>query len=266
MRSTKSPCEIDLMRQAGKLTALAVAEAMRATRPGLYEHQLGAIAEYVYRLNGARGAGYRPIIASGANIWTIHYYRNNCRLKDGDLVLMDVAPDLLNYTSDIGRMWPVNGKYSEEQRQLYGFIVELHKALLSRLRPGVMGAQVSAEAREIVRPLVHRMKFKNAAHERGVMKALESDGHLTHWVGMAVHDVGKYKDEPLKPGCVFALDPQMWIPEEKLYIRVEDTVAITESGVENLTPQAPLELDEVEAHIRQGCGMIQMFAPLGEEK
>jgi Xaa-Pro aminopeptidase len=261
-RSVKDRREIELMRHTGNLTAVAVSEAMRGTKPGLLEFQLGAIAEYVYRLNGARGAGYRPIIASGANIWLIHYYRNNYRLSAGDLVLMDVAPDVYNYTSDIGRMWPVNGKYSDEQRQLYGFIVELHKALLSRLRPGVLPNQVSAEAREIVRPLAARMKFKNAAHERGVMKALESDGHLTHPVGMAVHDVGTYKNAPFKPGCVFALDPQMWIPEEKIYIRVEDTVAITENGVENFTATAPLELDDVEAHMRKSNGMIQMFPPL----
>ncbi len=146
MRAVKTPREIDMMRFAGKLTALAVKEAMRSTRPGVYEYQLGAIAEYVYRLNGGRGASYRPIIAGGSNIWFIHYYRNNCRLNAGDLVLMDVAPDICNYTSDIGRMWPVNGKYDDQQRQLYGFMVELHKALLRHLRPGVLPAQVSKEA------------------------------------------------------------------------------------------------------------------------
>ena len=175
---------------------------------------------------------------------------------------MDVAPDVANYTNDIGRMWPVNGKYDDLQRQLYGFMVELHKALLKCLRPGVLPAHVSREARELVRPLVSRMKFKNPNHERGVMKALESDGHLTHLVGMAVHDVGAYKTEPFKPGCVFALDPQMWIPEEKIYIRVEDTVVITETGVESLTSAAPLELDDVESHMRGTSGMLQLFPPL----
>jgi Xaa-Pro aminopeptidase len=123
---------------------------------------------------------------------------------------------------------------------------------------------VSKEAREEIRPLVAKMKFKNAAHEAGVHKALESDGHLTHTVGMAVHDGGTYKNEPFKPGCVFALDPQMWIPEEKIYIRVEDTVAITETGVENLTAAAPLELDDVEKWMRQP-GMIQAFGPISTQ-
>jgi Xaa-Pro aminopeptidase len=264
MRAVKTPAEIDMMRFAGKLTALAVSEAMRSTRPGVYEYQLGAIAEYIYRLNGARGASYRPIIAAGSNIWFIHYYRNNCQLNAGDLVLMDVAPDVCNYTSDIGRMWPVNGKYDDQQRQLYGFMVELHKALLRHLRPGVLPAQVSKEAREEIRPLVAKMKFKNPAHEAGVRKALESDGHLTHTVGMAVHDGGTYKSEPFKPGCVFALDPQMWIPEEKIYIRVEDTVVITETGVENLTAAAPLELDHVEKWMREP-GMIQAFGPISAQ-
>jgi len=112
LRVVKSSAEIDVMRVSGKLTALAVVEAMRSTEPGVMEYHLGAVGEYIYLVNGSRGASYRPIIGGGANAWHGHYYRNDCELKDGDLVLMDCAPDYGGYTSDIGRMWPVNGKYA----------------------------------------------------------------------------------------------------------------------------------------------------------
>ena len=234
---------------------------MRATRPGVTESDLGAVAEYVYRINGSRGAGYRPIIATGENIWFLHYYRNTSVLQDGDWVLMDVAPDVANYTSDIGRFWPVSGRYDDRQRRLYGFMVELHKAYLRHLGPGVMAADVDRAVVADMGPYVNQMHFATAAEERGVRAALAKPTGLTHTVGMAVHDNGSYKDGPFRPGLVFALDPQMWIPEERTYVRVEDTVVITEGGVENLTPQCPLELDAVEALMRTGPGILQQFPP-----
>lgn len=263
MRLLKSPAEIAVMRRSGQLTALAVNEAMKATRPGVYEYQLGAVAEYVYRVNGSRGASYRPIIATGENIWHNHYYRNTARLEAGDWVLMDVAPDVANYSSDIGRFWPVNGTYNDLQRQLYGFMVQFHQCYLKHLAPGILPAEVDRRVVADMEPMVNRMKFKTAAQEKGVRAALAKPTGLTHTVGMAVHDNGVYKSEPFKPGLVFALDPQMWIPEEKVYCRVEDTVVITENGVENLTPQCPLELDEVEALMKIGNGMVQQFPPVG---
>jgi len=258
LRLIKSPAEIAVMRAAGALCARAVVEAMRSTRPGIYEYQLGAIADYVYRVNGVRSEGYRAIIATAGNIWYAHYYQNNSRLEDGELVLMDYAPDVSNYTSDIGRMWPVNGKYSALQRELYGYIVEYHKVLLKYIRPHVLPQQVLNEAAAEMKDLIGSWKFSKPAYEQAARRTLDFKGHLSHPVGMAVHDVGKYFERPLEPGLVFALDPQMWIPEERLYIRVEDTVVVTETGVEVLTKDTPLELADVEAIINNR-GIIQEF-------
>ncbi|MGV3723504.1 MAG: aminopeptidase P N-terminal domain-containing protein [Actinomycetota bacterium] len=258
LRLIKSPREVEVMRRAGKLCALAVREAMRCTRPGVIEHQLAAVADYVHRINGARSEAYRPIIAGGENIWYAHYYRNDCPLRDGDLVLMDYAPDVCNYTSDIGRMWPVNGRYSPAQRELYGFMVEYHKTLLGRLRPGVPPQQVLDEAAAEMSDRIAATRFSKPIYEQAARRTLEFKGHLSHPVGMAVHDVGRYWGRPLEPGLVFALDPQLWAPEERLYIRVEDTVVITTDGVEVLTPQAPLELDDVESWMRTP-GMLERF-------
>jgi len=264
MRIIKSSREVDLMRVSGRLSALAVMEAMRCTRPGLKEFHLGAAAEYIYSVNGAMGGGYRPIIAGGANIWNAHYYRNNCVLQNGDLVLLDYAPDYRYYTSDIGRMWPVNGKYNAWQRELYGFVVEYHLTLLELIRPGVSAAQVTEEAAAKMARVVDAQRWSSPAFERAAREMLKFQGHLSHGVGMTVHDAGDYKRQDLAPGVVFALDPQMWVPEEKLYIRVEDTVVVTQTGNENLTGLAPLQLDEVEKWMREE-GMIERLPPLAME-
>jgi Xaa-Pro aminopeptidase len=252
LRAVKSPGEIELLRSAGRLSALAVIEAMRATRPGMFEYQLGALANCIYLAHGARGEGYRSIIASGGNAWYGHYFRNDSVMADGDLVLMDTAPDFRYYTSDIGRMWPVNGVYALSQRELYGFMVQYHKALLRRIRLGVTADQIMDEAAAEMEKVVNGTPFSKPIYQQAAQRALKFRGHLSHPVGMAVHDVGRYNPGALQPGAVFAVDPQMRVPEEMLYIRVEDTVVVTDEGIENLTRSAPLELDDVEAIMREG--------------
>jgi Xaa-Pro aminopeptidase len=258
LRSVKSSREIAVLRRSGQLCARAVREAMRATRAGVLEYQLGALANYIYLVNGASGEGYRPIIASGESIWHVHYFLNNRPLEDGDLVLMDVAPECNYYTSDIGRMWPVDGTYAPWQRELYGYIVEYHKILLSKIRPDVTPEQVMNEAAEVMREVWEDWDFSKDAYREGARRTLEFQGHLSHPVGMAVHDDGGYHHRPLVPGTVFSVDPQMWIPEEKRYIRVEDTVVVTEDSVAILTSDAPLELNDVETLMRDGRGCPSM--------
>ncbi|MBI5833001.1 MAG: aminopeptidase P N-terminal domain-containing protein [Armatimonadetes bacterium] len=251
MRGIKSAAEIAVMRRAGELSAQAIIAAMAATRPGLYEYQLNALANQVYLDGGARGEGYRSITAAGAgNIWFAHYWRCDCELRDGDLILMDTAPDYGYYTSDIGRMWPVNGTYSAQARELYGFVVEYHLAVLAAIRPGLTADEVHAEAAGAMAPVIDRWPWSKPAYEAAGRRMLDFRGHLSHSVGMIVHDVDNYTLRPLEPGVVFAVDPQLWVPEEKLYIRCEDTVVVTEQGCENFTAAAPLGLDEVEAFLR----------------
>lgn len=250
LRSIKSPREVAVMRQTGALAARAIVEAMRVTRPGLVESQLGALANYIYAVNGAQGEGYRPIIAGGGNIWHSHYFRCDAPLREGDLVLMDYAPECGYYTSDIGRVWPVNGTFSAWQRDLYGFVLAYHQTLLRAIRPGVSADQILDEAALAMRSVWETWPFSRDAYRQGAERMLTFRGHLSHPVGMAVHDVGDYFARPLAPGTVFAVDPQLWIPEERIYLRVEDTVVVTEGGCEVLTGAAPLEIDEIEALMR----------------
>lgn len=250
LRIIKSPAEVQAMRAAGRITALAVTEAMHATRPGMLESHLAAIAEFVFQANGSRpGGAYASIIAAGKNIWHPHYNRNHCELLDGDWVLMDHAPDLNYYTSDIGRLWPVNGRFNAEQRELYDFVLRYHRELLAQTRPGLTVDSIHASVAEKMSSEIQRRKWSNSSFETAARNMLKFKGHLSHGVGMAVHDAGKYQNDILRPGTVFAVDPQMWVRDMELYVRVEDTVVVTEDGIEVLTAGAPLDIDDIEAAI-----------------
>ncbi len=257
LRSVKSPREIALIRRASQLAGLGVMEAIRSTEPGVYEYQLDAACRYVFLLNDARLDGYRSITASGtANIWNGHYFRNTKRLEAGDLVLMDYAPDYRYYVSDIGRMWPVDGRYRPWQRELLQFVLEYRNAVMSRIRPGVSAEAIRAEAKQAMEAVFARTRFSKPAYEAAARKMVETGGGVfSHTVGMAVHDVGSYR-EGLRPGHVFSVDPQLWVPEESLYIRYEDTVVVTETGVENFTAFLPSELADLEALTREK-GLVQ---------
>ncbi len=261
LRAIKSPREIALIRRASELAGLGLIEAMRSTEPGVTEYQLDAAARYVFLLNGARLEAYRSITAAGTeNINNMHYFRNTATLKDGDLVLMDYAPDYRYYVSDIGRVWPVSGKYNAWQRELLQFVLEYHKAVLARIRPSVTPAQIMDEARKAMEPVFARTKFSKPIYEQAARRLVETGGGVfSHTVGMAVHDVGGYRSG-LKPGHVFSVDPQLRVPEENLYLRYEDTVVVTDTGVENFTDFLPMELDAMERLVREK-GIVQSAPP-----
>ena len=263
LRSVKSAREIAMIRRASQIAGLGLMEAMRSTEPGVAEYQLDAAARYVFLVNDARLEGYRSITASGTeNISNMHYFRNASTLKDGDLVLMDYAPDYRYYTSDIGRVWPVNGRYAPWQRELLQFVFEFHKAVLQRIRPGVTVAQIHGEVKKAMEPVFARTKFSKPIYEQAARRLVETGGGVfSHTVGMAVHDVGAYRGAPLKPGQVFSIDPQLRVPEENLYLRYEDTVVVTESGVENFTDFLPMELADIERLVQEK-GVVQKVPPV----
>lgn len=266
MRMIKSPREIELLRRAGQLTARGLCEAMRATQPGVMEYQLAATILYHYLTGGADDIGYPPIVGGGKNAFHGHYSINNCPLLDGDMVLADCGPNYHQYTSDITRMWPVNGTYTPAQRALYGFVTEYHKTLLRAIRPGRTCDEIETEAVETMRARLSEFEFATDSHATGPewMFSFYTDkriGHLAHSVGMSVHDGLSHKDRPLEPGMVFSVDPQMKIEADRLYLRVEDTGVVTENGFDVLTKDVPIELDEIEAMMR-GESILACFPPL----
>jgi Xaa-Pro aminopeptidase len=261
LRLIKSPAELNVMRKSAQLTALACTEAMKAARPGIFEFQLGAIADYFFQINGAQGTGYRPIIATGPNIWMMHYWRNNAPLRSGDLVIFDYAPDFNYYTSDIGRMFPIDGKYSPLQRELYGFVLEHHKTLLSLIRVGRTKDEVLLEAAEQLRPIVEKRPWSKPIYKSAALALLASKRPLSHGVGMAVHEATSWDTGPMEAGLVFAVDPELVVPEEQIYIRAEDTVVVTPTGIENLTASAPMEMDDVEK-LMNSANLLNQFPPV----
>jgi Xaa-Pro aminopeptidase len=265
IRAVKSPRELTLIRRASQLAGSGLIEAMKSTKPGAFEYQLDAVARYVFLVHGARLEGYRSITASGTdNIWNMHYYRNTAQLKDGDLVLMDFAPEYHYYTSDIARVWPVSGKYSAEQRELLQFVLDYRNAVMKRIRPGVTPRAIRAEAKAAMEAVFHRTRFSKPIYERAAHRLVDTGGGVfSHPVGMAVHDDGDYARDVLKPGQVFSIDPQLRVPEEHLYLRYEDVIVITEQGYENFTEFLPSELDEIEKLVGRG-GMLQQFPPRPE--
>jgi Xaa-Pro aminopeptidase len=241
LRSVKSPREIALIRRASQLAGWGLIAAIKNTRPGAFEYQLDAIARYVFQVNGARLEGYRSITAGGTdNIWNMHYYRNADQLKSGDLVLMDFAPEFHYYTSDIARMWPVSGKYSASQRELLQFVLDYRNCILKRIKPGVTTRAIQADAQTAMEEVFARTKFSKPIYEKAARRLVQSGGGVfSHPVGMAVHDDGGYNRGVLKPGQVFSIDPQLRVPEERLYYRYEDVIVITSAGYENFTDFLP---------------------------
>ena len=176
------------------------------------------------------------------------------------MVLMDFAPEYHYYTSDITRMWPVNGKFTSDQLELYNFVVAYRSALMKQIKPGISVNKVLELAAIEMKEYIDTHTFSKPHYLKAVTNALSFRGHMQHPVGMAVHDVGNYKATPLTPGEVFAVDPMIWVPEEKLYIRVEDVVVVTQTGMENFTDFVPADPESIE-QLMQETGILQWRPP-----
>lgn len=258
LRLVKSEREIALIRKASQIAAWALLEAMKSSRPGVMEYQLDAAARYVYLTNGAKHEGYPSIIGGGTNAWMGHYFWNSDPLREGDMVLMDYAPDYRYYTSDVTRMWPVNGKYTPDQKAFATFILGYRNALISRIKPGVTAEAVLKDARVEMKAALDKLSFTKPYYRAAAEKALDFAGHLSHPVGMTVHDVGVYRKKPFVEGQVFSIDPMLWVPEEEKYVRMEDVIVVTRTGAENFTDFLPADPDEIERIMAQP-GIVQQY-------
>jgi Xaa-Pro aminopeptidase len=264
LRLVKSPREIALIKKATRLACLGILEAMRSTAPGLWEHELDALAKFFFYRHGAQGDAYYSLIASGENAWYPHYHAGARQMKDGELLLMDYAPDVGYYMSDVTRMWPVNGRFSPAQRELYGFYLGCYRAILEAIRPGRTAAAIKEEAAAVMDRLLASSKFSKPAYERAARDFVTSykpsgsrPARLGHWVGMATHDVGQ-DTGPLRAGMVFTIEPALRVPEEKVYIRLEDLIVIHEDRAENVSEWLPMDMDAIE-RVMQEEGLLQRY-------
>lgn len=237
LRWVKSPYEIERMRMAGKIGAEGVKEAIKGTKPGMFEYELEAAARFIYNKRGARGDAFTPIVASGPNTMILHYIQNNRQMQAGDVVLMDYGADFDYYTSDITRTWPVSGKFTPAQEKMYRCILEARDAIIAAMKPGVKISDLQNAAQEA---------YKKHGFEK---EFIDSGRYVGHFIGISVHDVGGA--EPFVPGVVFNVEPLIQDENLKIHMRLEDTVLITPTGAENLTAGVPAGLEEIYAIQRQ---------------
>ena len=243
LRWVKTPYEIERLRKSGKIGAAAVAEAMRGTRPGMYEYEIAAAAQFVNTRLGADGDGFPPIVPSGPLTPIVHYHENRRQLQAGEIVYMDYGSDYRYYTSDITRTWPVSGRFTVEQEKMYRCVLEARNAIIAAMKPGV-----TLDTLQDVAEVIY------AKHGYG--DAFKAWGrYIGHFIGISVHDVGGAGGpdfrRPLPAGVVFNVEPILALDDRKIHIRLEDTVLLTETGAENLTAEVPAELDQVYALVKE---------------
>ncbi len=236
MRWIKDEKEIAVLRECGRIGALGFNEAMKITRPGLYEYQVVAACDFYYQYHGQQNPAYFAIAASGEQALDWHYNANNHKMKSGDVILLDYAPDVDYYVTDITRTWPVNGKFTADQRKMYACVVEYREKAIQALKPGVTYEDLLAIGKSIYEKHGYAALWPNYA------------GHL---VGMAVHDVGERTGVGYVAGVVFNLEPIIEDKEKKIHFRLEDTIVITKTGREVLTDLTPVDPDAIEKLIAE---------------
>lgn len=266
LRLFKDDRELDVMRQAGSITGRAHVAAMEAAAPGVREFELEALIDYTFRREGGSGPGYTSIVGGGANACILHYITNREPLMEGDLVLIDAGCELHWYTADVTRTFPVSGRFTEAQKELYSLVLEAQLACIDHCRPGNSFKSIHELA---IRTLTEGM-VRLGLLSGDVDKLIEDEDYkryymhgTSHWLGMDVHDVGSYVgldgSRPLEAGMVLTVEPGLYVmPDDMdaperfrgLGIRIEDDIAVTEGAPEVLTAGIPKTIDEVEA----ACG------------
>jgi Xaa-Pro aminopeptidase len=267
-RFIKTPREIAVIREATRITGLGIMEAMREAAPGRRELELSAAAEYVFRKFGSQGPAYFPLSASGPTTVYSHYHAGTRKLLDGDLVQFDYAPDFRYYVSDVTRVFPANGVFSPYQRELYTIYLQLYRAVMTSIRPGVPIRDLLREAVGKMDAALAAFRFREPRIEKAARQFAEryrsrlgTAASFGHDVGMEVHDV-TVPAETLQPGRLFTIEPAISVPEDQLAMRLEDVILVTDTGYENLSAAVPVEIDDIERLMREpGLGDGRSWKP-----
>lgn len=277
MRQIKDAHELALMRRSAEITGRGHIAAMQATRPGIHEYEIEALIEYEFHRAGAQREAYESIVASGDNATILHYRENRERLADGSLLLVDAGAEFGYYSTDVTRTWPVNGRFSAEQRAIYEIVLAAQSAAIEAVKPGQPQRGFhQAAIRVITEGLIDIGLLRGTVDENLERETYrEYYMHGTgHWLGMDVHDVGRYRDTTdtpvtFEPGMITTIEPGIYVQRDAdcderfrgIGVRIEDDLVITESGHENLTAAIPKSIDELEAII--GSCELEFSAPRG---
>jgi Xaa-Pro aminopeptidase len=238
LRLVKDADEVARLRKAIDITAASLGEALAAIEPGLMEYEVEAVIEYGFRRRGAERVGFPSIVGAGDNATVLHYDRSRGRLEAGDLVVMDVGAEYGYYSADVTRTAPVSGRFTPRQRELYELVLATQQTAIDSARPGRTVADLNRIARTYMRE-----------HSGSLCGEVTCDTYwvhgLSHWLGMDVHDAGDYRT-PLLPGMVLTIEPGIYIPSERIGIRIEDDVLVTAAEPEVLSAAAPRTAAEIE--------------------
>jgi Xaa-Pro aminopeptidase len=251
LRSVKDPLEIELMQQACNITEKAFRRVLGFVKPGVWEFEIEAEMMHEFLRNRSKGFAYTPIIASGNNANVLHYIENNQQCKDGDLILFDTAAEYANYSSDLSRTIPVNGKYTERQKAVYNAVLRVKNEATKLLVPGTIWADYHVEVGKLMTSellglgLLDKADVQNENPDWPAYKKYFMHG-TSHHIGLDTHDYGLLH-EPMQANMVFTVEPGIYIPDEGFGIRLEDDVVIQESGEPfNLMGNIPIEAEEIE--------------------
>lgn len=241
LRKIKDAWEIEQMQKAIDITGEGILDIIRQARASMYEYELEAMLFYRMQRSGAHHWGFAPIIASGINAATLHYGQNNCRIEEGQLVLMDVGAAYNNYSADVTRCFPVSESFSDRQRQIYQLVLDVQKEIIEMIKPGVSLMDLQVRTRELL---------AESALAIGLIKDLDEITRyymhgVSHFLGLDTHDLGG-RNAILEAGNVITVEPGIYIPEENLGVRIEDDVLVTESGNHVLSHNIPKEISEIE--------------------
>jgi Xaa-Pro aminopeptidase len=269
-RLRKGPDELAVLREAARVSAAAHVAAMRVARPGATEFQVEAALTHVFLEQGSTGAGYVPIVATGANACTLHYKRNRDTLRDGDLLLVDAGCEISYYTADITRTFPVGRRFTEPQRQLYAVVLAAQEAAIARATVGSTLVAVHDAAVDVLVDGLLSLGFLGGSRAQALATEAYKRWYMhgtSHWLGLDVHDVGVYgrdgRVRELPAGAVLTVEPGLYIPANDalapeafrgIGIRIEDDILVTDAGPENLTAAAPKSIDELEALRAEALG------------
>ncbi len=250
LRAIKSKEEIQQMQRACDITNEAFRRVLKFVKPGRMEYEIEAEFLHEFVRKGSKGFAYTPIVASGANACVLHYIENSLACKDGDLILMDVGAEYGNYNADMTRTIPVNGKYSDRQKQVYNAVLRVKREAMKMLKPGNVIGEYHKEVGKIMESelvglgLLDKTDVKNQDPSNPAYKKYFMHG-TSHHIGLDVHDVGNVYRK-MEEGMVFTVEPGIYILEEGLGIRLENDMVITKDGLNDLMGNIPIEIEEIE--------------------
>lgn len=265
LRKIKSEKELELIRRSTKLQAEVIMESMRSTEPGVKPYELEGVSKYIYWKHNIQDDAYYPLIHVGPDAYMNHYHGSVRTAKAGDMILMDYGAYDRYYSSDLGRMWPVNGTFNAVQRELYTFYLDFYEAILYNIKVGLTPQEVMKNALKQIDVILEEHEFSKPLYRKAAEDfvagyhewAENPNMGLGHGVGMSVHDVGNY-GVPIEPGMVFVIEPQFRVPEERIYIRLEDMIIATDEGIEIYSDFLPRDIESIEALVKEE-GLLQKY-------